>query len=179
MKNQVYSGGQDDLVIQLFTQTFSDSEGEKEGKLIGELVHNLLESTPKQDLRVFISSEMDELTACIIFTNLRFENHDRNVWLLSPVAVRTAFQGKGVGQALIRFAHESLQCEGVQLVVTYGDINFYSKVGYAPITEDVIQPPLPLSSPEGWIAQSLGGTDIVPIKGKSYCVDAFNNPAYW
>ena len=65
------------------------------------------------------------------------------------------------------------------LALTYGDPNFYSKVGFGVVSEQVVPAPLKLSYPEGWLAQSLVGDEIEPIAGKSYCVEAFNKPEIW
>lgn len=62
---------------------------------------------------------------------------------------------------------------------TYGDIKSYAKVGFAQITEDVAQPPQPLSYPEGWLGQSLASKTLVPLRGSSTCVAALDDPAYW
>ncbi len=63
--------------------------------------------------------------------------------------------------------------------MTYGDIRFYSKVGFTAINEERIQAPLTLSYPEGWLAQSLTGKAITPISGKPTCLEAIANPIYW
>ena len=165
-------------VKELFVKTFSDSEGESEGLLIGALVEELLTTTDRRDLRVFAAREGDFLAGCILFTRLTFEG-DMDAFLLAPVAVLTRYQGKGVGQQLIRFGLESLREEGVPQAFTYGDPAFYSKVGFRPVTEDMLRAPLPLTQPEGWLCQSLNGHDIPRIPGKSSCVKAFDNPAYW
>jgi putative acetyltransferase len=67
----------------------------------------------------------------------------------------------------------------VDLAITYGDPKFYSKVGFHSVTEAVVPAPIPLQHPEGWLAQSLKGNEIEPIKGKSSCVEALNRPEYW
>lgn len=179
MQNQIYKGGRDQEIIALFTQTFSDSEGKEEGLRIGILVKNFLDRTPAQGLRVFLSTQEQQITGGVFFSRMRFDNSATATWLLSPAAVQTRFQGMGVGQNLIRFAHDCLREEGVEVAVTYGDINFYSKVGYQPVTVDIIPSPQPLTYPEGWIAQSLSGEKMMPISGRSFCVEAINDPVYW
>ena len=72
-----------------------------------------------------------------------------------------------------------LTVAGVKLVFTYGDANFYSKVGFKCITENVAQAPLKMTQPEGWLGQSLSGDEITLIPGNSNCVAALNNPVYW
>lgn len=179
MQHSVYTGRADEELIQLFRQTFTDSEGEKEGAAIAGLVRKFLSTTPGEDLHVFITTDCEQLVASVIFSRIRFDQSSTNLWILSPAAVATAVQGKGVGQALIRYAHDFLKRQGVEAVVTYGDINFYAKVGYQALTEELIPAPLKLSYPEGWLGQSLTGEKLRPINGKSYCVEALNSPELW
>lgn len=179
MQHAIYKGGRDNEIIALFQQTFSDSEGKNEGNLIGALVQQLLKTTPTEDKYVFLTTADKQIVGGVIFTRLSFEESTINTWLLSPAAVATSMQGTGIGQGLITFAHDFLKQAGVQQVVTYGDINFYSKVGYRPITEAIIPAPLKLTYPEGWIAQSLEGEHLKPITGKAACVEAFNQPELW
>ncbi|WP_299465154.1 GNAT family N-acetyltransferase [uncultured Microscilla sp.] len=179
MQHSIYKGGQDSEIVQLFAQAFTDTEGKKEGALIGNLVHTLLKITPTQDIRVFTTSKEEKIVGGVIFSKMRFNQSTVNAWLLSPAAVVPSVQGTGVGQGLIQHAHQFLKNEGAQVLITYGDIRFYSKVGYKPISEQVIPAPLRLSYPEGWIAQSLEGKEINPIKGKSFCAEALNNSVYW
>jgi predicted N-acetyltransferase YhbS len=102
-----------------------------------------------------------------------------DAFILSPAAVHTNYQGKGVGQKLINFGIGQLREKGVKLAFTYGDPDFYSKVGFQRITEDVAKAPLDLKQPEGWLCQSLDGGDIEPVPGNSNCVMALNKPEYW
>ena len=62
---------------------------------------------------------------------------------------------------------------------SYGDPNYYSKVGFRPISEQVVSAPFKLSQPEGWLAQSLDGGAIKPMQRATTCVEAFNDPAIW
>ena len=168
-------------IIQLFVKTFTDSEGEIEGKRIGELARDLLTKTDKKMIRVFVAldEEKDQLVGCIIFSELSFQDCDINAYLLAPVAVVTDYQGKGIGQNLIAFGQEELKKERVELIMVYGDPNFYAKVGYRFVSEEIISAPHNLSYPSGWLGQSLRHESIRPIDGKSSCVEAINKPEYW
>jgi putative acetyltransferase len=110
---------------------------------------------------------------------MSFESSEVNTFLLSPVAIHTSHQGKGIGQKLIKFGLNTLKENGVELVFTYGDPKYYSKVGFSPVAEEIVKAPFKLTYPEGWIAQSLVNDKIKPITGSSYCVEAFNNAEYW
>ena len=178
MKLSAYNPNKIEEIKQLFTKTFSDSEGQSEGLLIGNLVHELLTSTAGHDFYCFVATENKQIIGSIIFSKLSFEN-EINAFLLSPVAISTSSQGKGIGQKLIDFGLNTLKENGVELVVTYGDLNFYSKVGFSLITEKIVKAPLKLTYPEGWLGQSLASDEIKPIAGNSYCVEAFNKPDIW
>lgn len=179
MKYKRFEGECEDEIIQLFVDTFSFSEGADEGRLIGNLVSDFFQSYISSDLKVFVAIEEEMIVGSIFFSRLTFPCDEADVFLMAPVAVQTDFQGQGVGRALINFGHEVLRQEGVQVVVTYGDINFYSKVGYVPISEKLIQAPHKLSYPEGWLAQSLLGDIVKPISGLPYCLPAIGRPEYW
>lgn len=177
MKYSVFDPKQSQEVIELFTSVFSDSEGQDEGISVGRLVSELI-TTSAQDQVGFVASDQEKVVACIFFSRLTFQNN-ANAFILSPVAVDTSHQGKGIGQRLIRFGIQHLKDQGVELVFTYGDPNFYQKVGFKPISEEYIRAPLKLTHPEGWLAQSLTGDKIKPIAGPSRCVEALNKPEYW
>jgi len=179
MQHSLYKGGRDREIIELFQQTFTDSEGKNEGDIIGDLVKRFLENTPNAYRHIFLTIEKNQVVAGVIFSKLTFEKSKLNTWLLSPAAVATPMQGTGIGQGLINYAHDFFKQKGIQQVVTYGDIHFYSKVGYKPITIEIIPSPLKLTYPEGWIAQSLEGERLKPIRGKAYCVEAINKPELW
>lgn len=178
MKLSVYSPDNVEEIEQLFTKVFSDSEGQSEGLVIGSLVHDLLASTDENDLYCFVASENEQIIGSIIFSRLTFEI-EMNAFLLSPVAIDTNHQGKGIGQKLISFGLDALKEYGAELALTYGDPRYYAKTGFSPITEKIIKAPLPLSQPEGWLGQSLVNDEIKPIAGKARCVDAMNKPEIW
>lgn len=163
---------------ELFRDVFTASEGEAEGLAVSSLSSDLLNSTPKDDLLGVLALDDTLLCGCILFSRLHYDQDPRQVFLMSPVAVRTDRQKTGIGQNLISFGLGHLRQQGVDFVVTYGDPAYYGKSGFQPITETDAQPPMPLSMPHGWLGQSLTQSDM-PIKGPSRCVSAFNKPELW
>lgn len=119
-----------------------------------------------------------KLLAVTFYTRLFFRT-SLNVFLLAPVAVNTEHQRQGIGQQLINFGLNELKLGGVEYVVTYGDPDFYEKVGFSAISEDLLRAPVALSMPEGWLGQSLTGKPISFGSERPHCVEQFNNPAYW
>lgn len=178
MKLSTYNPSHIEEIKRLFTKTFTDSEGQSEGLIVGNLVYDLMARTGGDDLCGFIATENQHIIGSIFFSRMTFENKIE-AFLLSPVAIATSCQGKGVGQKLINFGLNVLKEKGVELIITYGDPSFYTKVGFSHITENIVKAPMKLTYPEGWLGQSLGGDTIEPITGNSHCVDAFNNSELW
>jgi len=162
----------------LFVAVFTKSEGESEGTLIGNLSRELIAETGRRDLHGFVAVDGEQIVGAIFFSRLTFET-DVNAFILGPVAIHNDYQGRGIGQAFIKHGLGALADEGVRLVVTYGDPGFYSRVGFRPISQDVVQAPFELSQPEGWLGQDLRGNPTEAISGKCSCVKALDNPAYW
>lgn len=183
MKFRQYDSSEIETITQLFTQTFTDSEGENEGKTVGKLANDLLTTTDPTELLCFVaeddSIESDsKVLGAIIFTPLTFDDETK-ACLLSPVAVSTHVQKRGIGQQLINFGLQTLKEQGVELAVTYGDPSYYSRVGFDQITVEQIPAPFNLSYPHGWIAQSLNGGEIKVASEQSSCVEALAHAQYW
>lgn len=166
-------------ITDLFASTFAASEGAEEGAVVGALARRLITETPAKDLRVVTAWADGTLLGNIIFTRLTYANDPRMVFMMAPVAVSTAHQGKGIGQRLIAHGLDLLRQEGVDIAVTYGDPAFYGRVGFKPVSEADLPAPQPLQQPHGWIAQSLTGVPLTPLRGPARCVAAFDDPALW
>lgn len=165
-------------ITKLFAEVFTASANQEEGELISALVDELISTTNAHDLFGFVACVEENIVGCIFFSRLLLPS-DQVAFLLSPVAVATDYQGQGVGQALINFGLEHLKSLDVELAFTYGDPNFYAKVGFKPISETVVKAPFPLSQPKGWLAQSINGTPIAVVEGASQCVEALAKEEYW
>ncbi|MBN2864986.1 MAG: N-acetyltransferase [Thiotrichales bacterium] len=165
-------------VKELFTSVFTSSEGEKEGKLIGHLASQLASNIDNSEIICFGVYENEKLIGSIFFTRLLFSKPIQ-VYMLAPVAVSAEHQGKGIGQALINYGLNELKKRSANVVVTYGDPSFYSKVGFQALSENLIQAPLKLSMPFGWLGQSLTEKPIPSVDERPECVKAFNDPVYW
>ena len=178
MNIEQYDKRKADSIRALFTLAFSHSAGEEEGTLVGGLAYELITETQDDDIFCFGITEGDNLAGSIIFSRLTFES-DINAFILSPVAIHPDHQRKGLGQKLIAHGIMQLKKSGVELVMTYGDPSYYAKVGFQPVSVEVVHPPFELTHPEGWIGQSLLCEKVEPIPGKMICVNALNNPIYW
>lgn len=171
--------GREQALIELFATTFTASEGADEGALIGDLVRDLLTETPTDDIRVFCAEGEGNAIGAAIFTRLTYSDDPHIVFLLSPMAVVPGCQRQGIGQALLSYALGALRSEGIQIAITYGDPNYYGRVGFLPITEEQARAPLPLSYRHGWIGQCLTEEQMPVLRGLSTCVSALNRSDVW
>jgi putative acetyltransferase len=179
MKTTRGSVGREQALIELFATTFTTSEGPEEGKLIAELVRDLVMGTPNEDIRVFCAEDAGQLIGAAIFTRLTYAEDPHLVFILSPMAVAPGRQRQGIGRALLSDSLKALRFDGIQIAITYGDPNYYKRVGFRPITEDQARAPLPLSLPHGWLGQSLTGDEMPVLQGPSTCVSALNRSSVW
>jgi len=166
-------------VVQLFYDTFKASENEEEALAVSGLVKNYLKNYPRENLKGYVAVESGEIVGCVFFSQLIYPKSDKKVFILSPMAVKTEFHGRRIGQTLINFAHQELKKEKVNITTTYGDINFYSKTGYEHVSEDKISAPLNLTYPEGWLAYSLDNNTSLDIEGSSTCIPELNDQSLW
>lgn len=171
------STGNKQEIIELFQKTFSQSEGETEGELLAALTADLSDMLGSESVSCLGAFESDKLIAAIFLTDLFFQQ-DCKVKMLAPVAVCTELQRKGVGQKLILNAMQGLQAGGVDLLVTYGDPNYYCKVGFQALSEQEVPAPMPLSMPLGWLGKTLNNPIPSDLTTPS-CVEPFTNQNLW
>jgi putative acetyltransferase len=171
--------GRQQELIDLFKATFTASEGAGEGSLIADLVRKQLGETPKDDIHVFAAEEDGAFLGACVFTRLTYAQDERTVFVLAPVAVMTERQGQGIGQTLLRQGLNVMRDTGTDVVMTYGDPDFYQKVGFQPVSEDDAPAPFKLQFPHGWLCQSLTDRPWSAFCGPSRCVPALNNPVFW
>ena len=106
---------------------------------------------------------------------------DENVrgYILAPLAVKPAYQGRGVGSQLIESGKEQLLQLGAQLLFVYGDPAFYSKFGFHHDAADRYTPPYTLKYPYGWQACVLGECNMPKAPRAIACVASLSDPKLW
>lgn len=162
---------------KLFKSTFTESEWREEWILISNLSRKLAENIDNKDILCFGTFIDKDLVACMFFSKLYFKTKIK-VYLLAPVAVSIKYQKKWIWSSLINFGVNELKSKNTDIIMTYWDHRFYSKVGFEKITEDLVKAPLKLSMPQWWLWKSLKKEPIPIIRDRPSCVKEFNNQKY-
>ncbi len=148
------------------------------------LVAELLEDTTAQPVVSLLAFAGDEPVGHILFTKASLEGPGPAplIYLLAPLAVRPAFQNKGIGGMLIREGLKRLKDMGVRLVFVLGHEAYYPKYGFVGGAERMgfaAPYPIPEIHAGAWMVQNLGSDDYAGISGRVVCADALQKPEHW
>jgi len=114
----------------------------------------------------------------VIFTKCGVAGKRTNVALLGPLAVAPAWQGQGIGSAIVRAGLRQLEARNVRVVCVLGDPAFYSRLGFLP--ESSIRPPfrLPAEWDGAWQSQETGNM-APPCSGTLSVPKQWLRPTLW
>lgn len=113
-----------------------------------------------------------------VFTKCGVVGSSVKAALLGPLAVAPAWQGRGIGSAIVRAGIQRLRDANVDLVCVLGDPAFYGRLGFLPETH--VEPPfrLPAEWRRAWQSQYLDAT-TVPCNGRLTVPPQWQQPALW
>ena len=77
-----------------------------------------------------VAVESDRLVGHIAFSQVAIAGQQRDWYGLGPVAVDPRWQGRGIGQELVRAGLERLQALGANGCVLVGEPKYYSRFGF-------------------------------------------------
>ncbi len=126
------------------------------------LVHDLLRG--QHDVLSLLGTVASSLIAHVIFTKGRVAGSPLGVALLGPVAIASAWQGRGAGSHIIRNGLERLQHDGIRRVFVLGDPAYYGRFGFAPEANVTTPYALPAEWVDAWQSVQLGDGDA-PASG--------------
>jgi predicted N-acetyltransferase YhbS len=165
-------------IQHFFKKVFTKSEGKKEGNIVGILSFKLAKLIDGKNVIGIEGTINNRIVAYIFLTTLVFKE-DYLVYLLAPVAVDNKIQKKGVSKKIIKFGIKYLKEHKVDILMTYGDPSYYSKVGFKKTKVSIIPAPYKLSQPIGWLINKISSKKINKFKSEPNCVRPFRNKKLW
>ncbi len=150
-----------------------------EGDLTSDLAIRLLTETASPAV-VSLVAEEDDLVGHVAFSPIRRAGtREVEGYLLAPLGVKRAFQGKGVGAALVEAGLQHVARLGLRVLLVYGDPAYYGRFGFSQERAASFIPPYKLRYPFGWQAHTFD-------RGKSFvrphlieCSPSLEDPALW
>lgn len=163
-----------DPILKVHQEAF----GEPEGEAVSQLALDLLKDKTALPLLSLVAEEDNEILGHIIFTSVKVDGYeDLSIYILAPLAVSKSYQQKGLGTKLINHGLKILKKGGADLVLVYGDPNYYLRTGFG--TGHNIRPPYKLEYPEAWMALELKTDMLEKVDGVAKCAASLCQPEYW
>jgi predicted N-acetyltransferase YhbS len=111
-----------------------------------------------------LCGELDgKLIGGIRFTAIRI-GETEGAALLGPLVVDPAEKGKGYGRALVEEGLARARAEGFALVILVGDMPYYARFGFKPVSPGQIVLPGPVD-PARLLALELAPSALAGVKG--------------
>ncbi len=154
--------------------------GSEERASVAQLAVDLVTDAESFDSLSFVSSDGEEVLGHVAFSPLVFDSGNRvKGSILSPLAVAPRMQGKGIGSGLVKKGLERLRMDGNDVVLVYGDPNYYGRFGFRDDVARTYQPPYPLQYPLGWLGLKLRPLDSGDEVVRFTCVKPLSRPDLW
>ena len=153
--------------------------GELEGEVVAQLAIDLLEDKTALPILSLVAEQDNEIIGNVIFSSVNIEGVEGvSAYILAPLAVTRFEQRKGIGTLLINKGLETLKERGAEIVLVYGDPNYYMRTGFK--AGHNLKPPHKLKYPEeAWMAQELVEHILTKTQGTVRCALSLNSPEYW
>lgn len=155
--------------LKLVERVFTESEGEESGKTVRSLVEEIRSKKyylPELDL--VMADEEGAVIGYAMFSRFHLEGkYDRQLLLLSPVAVKTELQRQHISKELIEFGFAKAKEMGYQAVIVEGNPRNYNPRGfetacnYGIVAGDSVH----LPSPECLMVKELESGALQNIRG--------------
>ena len=152
---------------------------QSEGEAVSQLAIDLLEDKTALPILSLVAEQDNEIIGNVIFSSVNIEDAKGvSAYILAPMAVKWFAQRNGTGTLLINKGLETLKERGAELVLVYGDPDYYMRTGFK--AGHNIKAPHKLKYPEeAWMAQELKKDVLKSIKGTVQCAASLNSPEHW
>lgn len=165
-----------EAIQQVHTCAFPLDESELIAKLAIDLL--LEKSSPKV---VTLVAEFDgAIVGHVAFSPVGFRDHkDCLGYILAPLGVKPDFQHRGIGSQLIEHGIQLLTSAGVNIVLVYGDPEYYCRFGFSADRAARFKTPYALQYPFGWQALEIADCNINQPWVEISCVEPLCHAKLW
>jgi putative acetyltransferase len=147
------------------------------------LVADLLADPTARPVSSLVAEDSSGIVGHILFSRVRLEPERSGAFsLLAPMAVRPAWQGRGIGGELVKAGLLALERQGCELVFVLGHAWFYPRFGFEPARPFGYLPPFDaVTDPDNvaWRVHALTADALAKAGGRVVCADCLMQPAYW
>jgi len=147
------------------------------------LVADLLADSSANPLLSLIAEVEGETVGHILFTSLRLApDEGLRATILAPMAVRPAFQRKGIGGSLIEAGKKTLSDRGFDFILVLGHPTYYPPYGFKPAGPyGFIKPFREKAEPNDvcWMIHLLRDVIEDTTPRKVICASTLMKPEYW
>ena len=153
--------------------------GQSEGETVSQLAIDLLDDKTALPILSLVAEQDNKIIGNVIFSSVNIEGFEGvSAYILAPLAVTGFAQKSGIGTQLINNGLETLKERGAEIVLVYGDPNYYIRTGFK--SGHNLKPPHKLKYPEeAWMAQELVGSILTKTQGTVRCAMSLSSPEYW
>ena len=163
-------------ILKICEMAFEDQES----TAIMELAAALMTEKTAPPILSLVATLDDEIIGYVSFSPIYLESRDDiKGYILAPLAVAPGHQRKGAGTTLIREGKQLLADNGVDVVLVYGDPDYYSRTGFTTASARLFVPPYPLEHQFGWQGLMLRCHETADAPLRFRCVKALCKPALW
>ena len=154
---------------------------EEERQANAELVVDLFSDLTEPPIKAFVAEKEGETIGYAFFSPIFFKVRTAiRAAILSPLAVTPRHPSQGAGTGLVKAGIEALSEDGFDVLLVYGDPEYYGRFGFKEEIARPFVPPYRLEYPFGWQGMRLGefaGGAEKPLRFA--CVSALSKPELW
>jgi putative acetyltransferase len=163
-------------IQKIIEATFSNEEN----KIIINLAAELSKCTIDSLIRSLIAEMDNQVIGYVSYSQIFLESDSSlSGYILAPLAVSPKHHRQGVGSSLINSGIDMLTKEGADVLLVYGDPNYYGRFGFKEEIGRVFVPPYPMKYPFGWAGIMLNETAVPDQPIKFDCVAALSKSDLW
>jgi len=118
--------------LELVEAVFTDHENAEEGRLVRRLVEEIRSKRwYLPELELIMVDEKDEVIGYVMFSRFHLQgNHENELLILTPAAVKTRLQRQHISKALIEYGFEKARELGYKAVIVEGNPMNYRSRGF-------------------------------------------------